>query len=150
MNIAINGFGRIGRSIFKIALDKKLNIVAINDNHGAESAAYTLKYDTIYGKYNRKLESKGNTLIVDNKKILVLTERDPSKLPWKKLNIDLVVESTGAFTNARDASLHLKAGAKKVIITAPGKNCDCTIVPGVNDHTLKKDNKIISVASCTT
>ena len=150
MNIAINGFGRIGRSIFKIALDRRLNIVAINDTHGAESAAYTLKFDTIYGKYNRKVESHGNTLIVDNKKIPVLSERDPAKLPWKKLNIDLVIESTGAFTNARDAIQHLKAGAKKVIITAPAKGPDCTIVPCVNDQALKKDHKIISVGSCTT
>ena len=150
VNIAINGFGRIGRAIFKIALDRKLNIVAINDTHGAESAAYTLKFDSVYGRYNRKVESHGSTLIVDNRKIQVLSERDPTKLPWKKLNVDLVIESTGAFTNARDALQHLKAGAKKVIITAPAKDSDCTIVPCVNDNVLKKEHKIISVGSCTT
>lgn len=150
MNIAINGFGRIGRTILKIALDKKIPVVAINDTHGADSAAYTLKYDSIYGPYKRKIETKGNFLIIDEKKIPVISERDPTKLPWKKMNVDTVIESTGAFTNAKDASQHIAAGAKKVIITAPAKNPDVTIVPGVNDDWLKSTHKIISIGSCTT
>lgn len=150
MNIAINGFGRIGRTILKIALDRKIPIVAINDTHGADSAAYTLKYDSIYGPYKRKVETKGNFLIIDGKKIQVISERDPFKLPWKKMNVDTVIESTGAFTNAKDAAAHITAGAKKVIITAPAKNPDVTIVPGVNDNWLKSNHKIISIGSCTT
>ncbi len=150
MNIAINGFGRIGRAIFKIALDRKLNVVAINDTHGAEAAAYTLKYDSVYGKYDRAVEAKGNYLIVGGKKIHVLSERDPLKLPWKEMKVDVVIESTGAFTKAKDAAQHLKAGAKKVIITAPSPDADVTLVPCVNDSWLKKEHRIISVGSCTT
>lgn len=150
MRVAISGFGRIGRVIFKIALDRKINIVAINDPHGAESARYLLEHDSIYGKYNKKINTKGNNLIVNNKKILVLSERDPSKLPWKKLKVDLVIDSTGAFNEKKDLSKHISSGAKKVIVTAPSKNPDITIVPGVNDKMLKKSDKIISVASCTT
>jgi glyceraldehyde 3-phosphate dehydrogenase len=114
MKIAINGFGRIGRQILKIALDRKLNVVAINDTHGAEAAAYTLKYDTVYGKYDRKVEAKGNTLVIDGKKIAVLAERDPTKLPWREMGVDVIIESTGAFTNAKDAAGHITAGAKKL------------------------------------
>ncbi len=150
MNVAINGFGRIGRAILKIALERKINIVAINDTHGAESAAYTLKYDSVYGRYKQNISSKGKYLIIGNKKIPVLSERDPLKLPWKSLNVDVVIESTGAFTNARDAVAHIKAGAKKVVITAPAKGPDVTIVPGVNDSWLKSSHKILSVGSCTT
>lgn len=150
MNIAINGFGRIGRAIFKIALERKLNVVAINDTHGAEAAAYTLKYDSVYGKYNKEVEAKGSTLIIDKKRIHVLSERDPLKLPWKEMKIDVVIESTGAFTKAKDAAQHLKAGAKKIIITAPSPDADVTLVPCVNDAWLKKNHNIISVGSCTT
>jgi glyceraldehyde-3-phosphate dehydrogenase type I len=150
MKIAINGFGRIGRHILKIALDRKLNVVAINDTHGAESSAYTLKFDSIYGKYAKKVEAKGSSLIVDGKKIHVLSERDPAKLPWKQLGIDVVIESTGVFTNAKDAAAHITAGAKKVIITAPAKDPHVTLVPCVNDSWLKKNHSIISVGSCTT
>lgn len=150
MNIAINGFGRIGRAICKIALDRKINIVAINDRHGAEAAAYTLKYDSIYGKYKHEVEAKGDALYINGKKIHILSERDPTKLPWKALKVDVVIESTGVFTKAKDAAQHLKAGAKKVIITAPAEDPDVTIVPRVNDSWLKKDHRIISVGSCTT
>lgn len=150
MNIAINGFGRIGRTILKIALERKLNVVAINDTHGAEAAAYLLKYDSVYGKYPTSVEAKKDHLLVGSKKIQVLSERDPTKLPWKELKIDVVIESTGAFTNAKDAAQHLAAGAKNVIITAPAKNPDVTIVPGVNDSWLKKNHHVISVGSCTT
>ena len=150
MNIAINGFGRIGRAILKIALDRKLNVVAINDTHGAESAAYTLKYDSVYGKYARTVDHTKNELLVNGKKIPILSERDPAKLPWKKMGVDVVIESTGAFTNAKDAAAHRKAGAQRVIITAPAKSPDVTLVPGVNDSWLKKNHHIISVGSCTT
>ena len=150
MRVAINGFGRIGRAIFKIALERKVNIVAINAVHGAEDAAYLLKYDSLYGKYNKKVEVKGDNLVVGDKKIIVLSERDPTKLPWKKLKIDLIIDSTGVFRDRKGLSQHFKAGAKKVIVTAPSKGVDITLVPGVNDSKLSKRDKIISVASCTT
>lgn len=150
VNIAINGFGRIGRQILKIALDRKLNVVAINDLHGPEAAAYTLKFDSVYGKYERKVEHSKDSIVIDGKKIRVVSEKDPLKLPWKELKVDIVIESTGVFTKAQDASAHIKSGAKKVIITAPAKNPDLTIVPRVNDNLLKSAHKIISVGSCTT
>ncbi|MEK6899025.1 MAG: type I glyceraldehyde-3-phosphate dehydrogenase [Nanoarchaeota archaeon] len=150
MKIGINGFGRIGRAIFKICLDRRLNVVAINDVHGSEAAAYALKYDSIYGKYGRKVSSQEGYLIVDGKKIKVLNEKEPYRLPWADLGVDVVIESTGVFTDAREAMKHISAGAKKVIITAPARNPDCTIVPGVNDSVLNRNTKIISVGSCTT
>ncbi|MBU1051223.1 MAG: type I glyceraldehyde-3-phosphate dehydrogenase [Nanoarchaeota archaeon] len=152
MKIAINGFGRIGRAIFKIALEKGINVSAINHPRGPEDAAYILKYDSVYGRYPKTIKPLKNAIQVGNKKIKVLQERDPSKLPWKKLSIDIVVEATGAFRDRAGASKHLDAGAKKVIITAPmkGGKPDLTLVPGVNQHLLKKTDQIISVASCTT
>ena len=150
MNIAINGFGRIGRAVFKIALQNKINVVAINDLMGVENIAYLLKYDSVYGRYEGKIKTKKNSIIVNNKKIKILNEKDPSNLPWDKLKVDIVVESTGFFTDREGASKHLQAGAKKVIITAPAEEPDITIVPGVNHKKLKKNHKIISVASCTT
>ncbi|MCA9485634.1 MAG: type I glyceraldehyde-3-phosphate dehydrogenase [Nanoarchaeota archaeon] len=150
MNVAINGFGRIGRTVFKLALENKINVVAINDIHGVKDAEYLLKFDSIYGKYNKPVKTQGNYLIVGNKKIPVLNEKDPSKLPWKKLKVNVVVESTGVFRDRAGASKHLKAGAKHVLISAPGKEVDVTIVPGVNSSALQKEHKIISVASCTT
>ena len=151
MRIAINGFGRIGESVLKIALERKMNVVAINDIHGTKDAEYVLKNDSIYGKFKGKISTKGNCLFVNGKKILVLSEMDPLNLPWKKMKIDAVVESTGVFTKRHDALKHLKAGAKKVVVTAPLKDKhDVTIVPGVNSKKLKKNHKLISVASCTT
>jgi|TARA_Y100000296_G_C5134058_1_gene237194 glyceraldehyde 3-phosphate dehydrogenase len=151
MRIAINGFGRIGRSILRIALEKKLNIVAINDVHGLKDAEYLLKYDSVYGKYPGKISVKKNDLIIGGKKICVLQERDPLKLPWKKLKVDIVIESTGAFRYRKDLLKHIESGAKKVIVTAPTKDkSDITVVPGVNDKKIKKSHKMISVASCTT
>lgn len=149
MKIAINGFGRIGRAIFKIALDKKVDVVAVNDVHGAEAAAYALKFDSVYGKYNRKVEAKGNYLIVDGKKVIVLSEKEPEKLPWKKLGVDVVVESTGVFTKNREAAKHLRAGAKKVIVTAPAES-DLTLIKGANESKLKKSHCLVSLGSCTT
>lgn len=156
MNIAINGFGRIGRAILKIALEKKLKVVAINDVHGPEDAAYLLKYDTVYGRYPRNISVKDGSLKISGGSfgggttIKVLNEMDPSKLPWKDLKVDVVIESTGIFRDKEKAALHLQAGAKKVLITAPAENPDITIVPGVNHEQLKKEHQIISVASCTT
>ncbi len=151
MKVAINGFGRIGKSVLKAALDQKVQVVAINDIHGIKSAAYLLKYDSVYGKFKGKIQVRKDYLVVNGKKILVLKEMDPEKLPWKKLKVDVVVESTGVFRLRKDALKHISAGAKKVLVTAPMKDkSDVTLVPGVNDSALKKSHKLISVASCTT
>lgn len=150
MKIAINGFGRIGRNVLRVMLFRKMNVVAINDVHGIESAEYLFKHDSVYGTYKGKIERAGKELIIDGRRIKILSERNPLKIDWKKLGVDVVVESTGAFTKGKDAAQHLKAGAEKVIITAPAESPDVTIVPGVNSSMLKKTHKIISVGSCTT
>lgn len=152
MRIAINGFGRIGRIVFRVALSRGIDVVAINDVHGVEDAVYLLKYDSVYGKFDRQVEHKGNEIIIGGKKIKVLKEREPLKLPWKQLKVDVVVEATGAFRNPKDAAMHNRAGAKYVLITAPTQENkpDITIVPGVNHQNLTKNHRIISVASCTT
>ncbi|HDK42022.1 MAG TPA: type I glyceraldehyde-3-phosphate dehydrogenase [Candidatus Pacearchaeota archaeon] len=150
MKVAINGLGRIGRNVFKIALEKGVNVVAVNNMSGAKTLAYLLKYDSVYGKYDKKVEFGKDFVKINGKKIKVLSEADPAKLPWKKLGIDLVIESTGLFRKRKDAEKHLKAGAKKVIISAASKSADITIVLGVNQDKLKKQHKIISMASCTT
>ena len=150
MRIAINGFGRIGRIIFRIAFERGANIVAINDVHGAENSAYLLKYDSIYGKYERNVSARNGNLIVEGRRIEVIGERDPYRLPWKKLGVDLVIESTGVFKDRLGASSHLSSGAKYAVITTPATDPDITIIPGVNDSKLSKNHKIISVASCTT
>lgn len=155
MRVAINGFGRIGRAVFKIALDRGVNVVAVNDVHGIKDALYLLKYDSVYGNYDKNVKTSGDSLIVDGKKVKVLTERDPSKLPWKKLGVDVVVESTGVFTKKKDACMHFGIkkgeGAKKVLVTAPCKEGkpDLTVIPGVNHDKLKKNHDLLSVASCT-
>lgn len=151
IHIAINGFGRIGRAAFKIALAKKgCEIVAINDLTSIENLAYLLKYDTAYGRYNRKVGATKDALVVNGKSFPVLAEKDPSRLPWKKIGVDVVLECTGFFTKKEGASLHLKAGAKKVVISAPTKSEDIkTILCGVNENDLGTD-AIISNASCTT
>ncbi|NUN11930.1 type I glyceraldehyde-3-phosphate dehydrogenase [Candidatus Micrarchaeota archaeon] len=149
MNIAINGFGRIGRSAFKICLDKGLKVVAINNTSGDPAThAHLLKHDSNYGNYERKVEATTDSLIVDGKKTLVLSERDPAKLPWKKLGVDIVLECTGHFTDAASAKAHLIAGAKRVIISAPAKDNSPTFVLGVNKSSGK--HEVISNASCTT
>ncbi len=151
MRIAINGFGRIGKSVFRACIQRNINVVAINDPHDIKTLEYLLKYDSVYGKFKGSVSSKGeNALIVNNKKIYVSHNRDPLKLPWKKLKIDIVVESTGAFRDGKEAAKHLKAGTKKVIISAPAENHDATILPGINNKALSKNHKIISCASCTT
>ncbi|MEK6855384.1 MAG: type I glyceraldehyde-3-phosphate dehydrogenase [Nanoarchaeota archaeon] len=151
MKVAINGFGRIGRSFFKIAFDKGIDIVAINDIHGVEDAAYLLKYDSVYGKYKYNVSVGKDSILVNGKKIIVLNNREPLNLPWKKLGVDVVIESTGVFRDRTGASKHIKAGAKYVLVSAPTKGeSDITLVPGVNDKKLEKKHSIISVASCTT
>lgn len=150
MRVAINGFGRIGRLVFKRALEKGVNVVAINDMMDPETLSRLLKNDSVYGKYSKKVEARDDSIIVGGKKILIFSEKEPEKLPWKKLEVDVVIESTGIFKDKESASKHLTAGAKKVLISAPSKDCDNVIVLGVNEKSLKKSDKIISMASCTT
>jgi len=152
-NIAINGFGRIGRHVFKIAFENKnIKIAGINDLTDTITLAYLLKYDTAYGQYGHKVMSDDKNIIVDGKKIPVFAEKDPSVLPWGKLKVDVVLECTGKFRDLEGCGLHIKAGAKKVIISAPGKDKTIpTYVRGVNCGKLKSEkSKIINNASCTT
>lgn len=153
IRVAINGFGRIGRTAFRIALEKEnLEIAAINDLGEPENLAYLLQYDSVYGRYNKKVESDDNGINVDGQKYLCLREKDPEKLPWQKLGIDVVLECTGFFTEREGAQKHLRAGAAKVIISAPTKSEDVpTYIMGVNhkEYNPEKD-LIISNASCTT
>lgn len=152
VSIAINGFGRIGRMVFRQAiLQDDLNIVAINASYPSETLAHLVKYDTNHGRFEGAVEAVEGALIVNGKRVQLVSERDPLKLPWKELGVDIVIEATGKF-NARDkAALHLEAGAKKVILTAPGKNEDITVVMGVNDDKLDlSKHDVISNASCTT
>lgn len=148
--IAINGLGRIGRVVLKIAIDKGLNVVAVNDLVDVKTLVYFLKYDSVYGPYSEKIEAGEGFIKVNGKKILVYNEKDPEQLPWKKLGVDVVIESTGIFTDKEGCMKHINAGAKKVVLSAPGENMDVTIVLGVNDDMLTKDHKVISMASCTT
>lgn len=149
MKVAINGLGRIGRLVLKSGLDEGVNFVAVNDLTDPQTLAYLIKYDSVYGKYDKEVEAGKDFLKIGQKKILVFAEKDPANLPWKKLGIDVVVESTGLFTDRDGAGKHLQAGAKRVVISAPSKNPDATIVMGVNDKDLK-NQKILSMASCTT
>jgi glyceraldehyde 3-phosphate dehydrogenase len=150
VKIAINGLGRIGRAVLKIALEKKMDVVAVNDLGNIQSLVYLIKYDSVYGNYLGEVEAGKDFIKINNKKIKVFSEKDPENLPWKKLGVDVLIESTGVFTDREGASKHLKAGAKKVIISAPGENPDITLVLGVNEKQLRKEHKIISMASCTT
>ncbi|BDV03623.1 MAG: glyceraldehyde-3-phosphate dehydrogenase [Candidatus Hepatoplasma scabrum] len=150
--IAINGFGRIGRLTFRQLFGEKgIEIVAINDLTSPATLAHLLKYDSAHGSYKvDKIKAESDSIIVDGKKIKIFAERDPKNLPWKELNIDLVIESTGFFTSKEKAQVHIDAGAKKVIISAPAKGDLKTIVYNVNHKTLNKKDNIISAASCTT
>lgn len=152
MRVAINGFGRIGRLIFRIMdQDSDFEIVAINDLTDAEQLAYLLKYDTAHRPYRKEeISFEGDMLVVGDKKIKVLSEKDPALLPWKELNVDLVYECTGLFTSEEKAKAHIEAGAKKVVISAPAKGNVKTVVYNVNHDILTKEDKIISAASCTT
>ncbi|TMU85786.1 glyceraldehyde-3-phosphate dehydrogenase [Bacillus sp. BHET2] len=150
--IAINGFGRIGRMVFRKAiLEDDLEVVAINASYPAETLAHLIKYDTNHGTFQADVVTEEDALIVNGKRVLLLSNRDPKALPWNDLNIDIVIEATGKFNSKDKASLHLEAGAKKVILTAPGKNEDVTIVMGVNESALNiEEHSVISNASCTT
>ncbi|MBI2558799.1 type I glyceraldehyde-3-phosphate dehydrogenase [Candidatus Woesearchaeota archaeon] len=152
INVAINGFGRIGRLVLRAGIkDKSINWVAVNDVTDAKTLAHLFKYDSVHGRYDGKVEANGDSLIIDGKKIKVLSVLEPLKLPWKDMKVDVVVESTGKFTYREGAELHLKAGAKKVLISAPAKNHDITIVMGVNEKMYDKSkHHIVSNASCTT
>ncbi len=152
VRVGINGFGRIGRNIMRAALDdKNIDFVAVNDLTNAKTLAHLLKYDSVLGNLHAKVEARGDGISVDGDEFKVLSLRDPAQLPWKDLGVDVVFESTGLFTSRDDAAKHLAAGAKKVVITAPAKGPDLTLVLGVNDE--KYDpakHQIISNASCTT
>lgn len=155
IRVAINGYGRIGRNVLRAHYEsgKKhdIEIVAINDLGKPETNVHLTQYDTAHGKFNGDVKVEGDYLVVNGDKIKVLAERDPSKLPWKDLNVDVVLECTGLFTSKEKASAHLAGGAKKVIISAPGgKDVDATIVYGVNQGVLKASDTVISNASCTT
>ena len=151
IRIAINGLGRIGRNVFKQIIDHdQLELVAVNDLTSPATLAHLLKYDSIFGRYGKEISSDEKNIIVNQKRIPVYAEKDPTLLPWASLKIDCVIESTGKFTKVEGASLHLTAGAGKVIISAPATGDLKTIVIGVNDNSLKGDEKIISNASCTT
>ena len=148
--IAINGFGRIGRNAFKVAMEQGVNIVAINDLTDADTLAHLLKYDSCFGKFEGTVEVGNGALIVNGKEIKVLAERNPADLPWKELGVDIVIESTGLFRQKEKAQLHIDAGAKKVIISAPGKGTK-SIVMGVNEEDYNPaEDHIIDNASCTT
>jgi len=152
VRVGINGFGRIGRNIMRAALgDKNIDFVAVNDLTNAATLAHLLKYDSVLGNLHARIEAKSDTISVDGDEFKVLSVRDPAQLPWKALGVDVVFESTGLFTNRDDAAKHVGAGAKKVVITAPAKGPDITVVLGVNEE--KYDpakHQIISNASCTT
>ncbi len=154
IKVAINGYGRIGRNILRALYESKrtgaIRIVAINDLGDAETNAHLTQYDTAHGKFPGTVSVEGGDLVVNGDRIKVCAERDPSKLPWKDLGVDIVIESTGLFTKRDKAAAHLAAGAKKVIISAPGTDVDGTFVFGVNEDKIKPTDTIISNASCTT
>ncbi|WP_240371112.1 type I glyceraldehyde-3-phosphate dehydrogenase [Anoxybacteroides rupiense] len=152
VKVGINGFGRIGRNVFRAALkNPNIEVVAVNDLTDAKTLAHLLKYDSVHGTLDAEVSVNGNNLVVNGKEIVVKAERDPAQLGWDELGVDIVVESTGRFTKREDAAKHLEAGAKKVIISAPATNEDITIVMGVNQEKYDPANHhVISNASCTT
>jgi glyceraldehyde 3-phosphate dehydrogenase len=152
IRVGINGFGRIGRNVLRAGVNKEgLEFVAVNDLTDAKTLAHLLKYDSVHGKLQNRVEAKGDSLLVDGKAMKVLALKDPGQLPWKDLGVDVVLESTGKFTDREGGSKHLQAGAKKVVISAPAKDPDVSVVLGVNekDYNPSKHN-IISMGSCTT
>ncbi|PFE03673.1 glyceraldehyde-3-phosphate dehydrogenase [Bacillus cereus] len=152
IRVAINGFGRIGRMVFRQAIkESAFEIVAINASYPSETLAHLIKYDTVHGKFDGTVEAFEDHLLVDGKMIRLLNNRDPKELPWKDLGVEVVIEATGKFNAKEKAILHVEAGAKKVILTAPGKNEDITVVVGVNEEQLDiTKHTVISNASCTT
>ncbi|HXV76039.1 MAG TPA: type I glyceraldehyde-3-phosphate dehydrogenase [Candidatus Polarisedimenticolaceae bacterium] len=150
--VGINGFGRIGRGVFRI-LSKRddIRVVAINDLYDNEQLAYLLRYDTVMGRFNRKIRVDGDTLFVDDRPVVMTAHRDPAEIPWSKLGVAVVVEATGVFRSREQLERHLDAGADKVVLTVPAKDeIDATIVIGVNDEVLEPQHRIVSNASCTT
>ncbi len=152
MKIAINGFGRIGRHVFKIAFERdNIEVVAINDITDNKTLAHLLKYDSVFGVYPKEVKYDDEYIYVDGKKIKAMAERDPKNLPWKELGVDITIESTGVFRKREQVAWHIEAGAKKVILTVPAKDkVDNTIVLGVNDSDIRDEDLIVSNASCTT
>ena len=152
MRVAINGFGRIGRSVFRILNNRKdVSVIAINDIAENDALAYLLKYDTVMGRFNDTVELEGNVMKTSHNEVRMVAERDPHKLPWEELGVDVVIEATGIFRTRVQLQQHIDAGAKRVILTVPAKDeIDYTLVIGVNDDGLTADHKIISNASCTT
>jgi len=153
VRIAINGFGRIGRNVFRALIEAQRNdveVVAINDLGPPESNAHLLRYDSVHGRLKHEVTVTDNSISVAGRTVKVLKERDPTKLPWKDLNIDIVAECTGIFTDKEKAKVHLEAGAKRVLVSAPSSGADLTVVYGVNHQKLTKDHLVVSNASCTT
>ncbi len=152
IKVGINGFGRIGRLVFKaMQKDAAIEVLAINDITDAKTLAHLLKYDSVHGRYPVPVHADGDMLIAGDRRVKILAEKEPGKLPWKELGVDFVIESTGVFTSREKLGLHLKAGARKVLLTAPAKDeLDNTVVMGVNDGTLTAKHVFVSNASCTT
>ncbi|WP_237066330.1 type I glyceraldehyde-3-phosphate dehydrogenase [Microbulbifer guangxiensis] len=154
LKIAINGYGRIGRNvtraIYESGYNDRVQLVAINDLAPVESNAHLTRFDTIHGRFNTPVSVEGNDLLIGGDRVRVCQERDPAQLPWAELEVDLVLECTGRFTTKESASAHMQAGAKAVLISAPSKDADLTVVYGVNDDKLTAEHKVVSNASCTT
>ena len=154
IKVAINGYGRIGRcvlrAIFEAQREKTFEIVAINDTAGIQSTAHFTQFDSTHGRFNAKVSIDNNHLVINDQRILVLSEREPERLPWQSLQVDILLECTGRFTSKAEAMRHVKSGAKKVLISAPGEDPDATIVYGINHQDLRANDIIVSNASCTT
>lgn len=151
VKVAINGFGRIGRNVLRIAAQtNSMDVVAINDLTDAATLAHLFKYDSVHGTFAGDVSTDGSSLTINGKKIQILSQRDPLQLPWKELGVEIVIESTGIFSDRDKAAMHLTAGAAKVIVTAPGKNSDVTVCMGINEKDYQPSHQIISNASCTT
>ncbi len=150
MKVGINGFGRIGRQVFRLLLDRDVEVVLVNDLTDNRTLAHLLKYDSNYGRFPGEVAYDDEYLVVNGKRVHATAQPDPEKLPWAELGVDIVVEATGRFRDRQGAEKHLKAGAKKVIVTAPAKDPDITVVLGVNHKDLRPEHRIISNASCTT
>ena len=152
IKVGINGFGRIGRNVYRVIAEREgIDVLAINDLTDARTLSTLLKYDSVHGRFKGDIEAKDDVLIVKGKEIRLTKEKDPASLPWKELGVEVAIESTGIFTKKADCEKHLEAGAKKVILSAPAKDqLDATIVMGINENDLKPEHKIVSNASCTT
>ena len=152
IKVGINGFGRIGRYVFRVIAGREdIDVVAINDLADARTLSMLLKYDSVHGKFDGDIKAKEDAIVVKGKEIKLTKEKDPARLPWKELGVDIAIESTGIFTTKADCAKHLEAGAKKVILSAPSKDqLDATIVMGINENELRAEHKIVSNASCTT